>query len=84
MERYYDPGHHKFNIHQLSHRILKSKKENSQDELFANVLGGMIQFASPDGVTRVPPRPSKERDRLKPMVTLVFQVHLWLLIYVTH
>lgn len=67
--RYYDPKHFKHNMHQLSHRILRSKKNDSQNEIFADLFKAVIeQLIRPDGVTRVPPKPLETRDRLRPIV----------------
>lgn len=71
--RLFGPEHSKFPVHQLSHRIWRSKKDNSQDEIFFGIFGPMIEvvndnFDKVDGITRVPPRPDDKRDRLLPIV----------------
>lgn len=73
--RYYPVQHAKHNVHQLSYRILQSKKNNSQDAHFAGIFKTIIDFINKknkiDGITRVPPRPGTTRDRLLPIVQRV-------------
>lgn len=66
--RYYGPEHHKHQVHQLSHRILRSKKETSQEVLFQSIFSGILSIVKADGITRVPPRPSDNRDRFSQIV----------------
>ncbi|MBQ4899375.1 ComF family protein [Paenibacillus sp. Marseille-P2973] len=67
--RYFDPSHYKFNSHQLSHRIKRSKLDGTQNALFSEVLIPVIDSFNADGITRVPPRPSKvSADRLKTLI----------------
>lgn len=71
--RYFGTSHPRRATHQLSIRITDSKRRDRQDELFSRILTGTIDFIHNnilpvDGVTRVPPRPSSDRDRLKPWV----------------
>ncbi|NQD67275.1 ComF family protein [Bacillus haikouensis] len=70
--RYYGSQHHLFHVHQLSKRINKSKKDDSQNILFSNIFEPIInkidlEFHKVDGITRVPSRPSK-KDRLLPII----------------
>lgn len=65
--RYFGQSHTKFKAHQLSHRILKSKYNNNQDQIFQNAFYGIIDYVNKEvntvnAITRVPPRPNK-RDR---------------------
>lgn len=70
--RYYSPKHaYKNRVHQLSHRIRKSKQNTTQDLIFADVYTSVVKGHSVDGITRVPPRPSEVRDRIKPIVEKV-------------
>ncbi|GGH17452.1 phosphoribosyltransferase family protein [Paenibacillus segetis] len=62
--RYFGTKHHKHRIHQFSHRLRKSKTDSSQNELFWKLIVPIIKRTKYDGITRVPPRPSDERDRL--------------------
>src|SRR5690625_3073910 len=68
--RYFNSKHECFNSHQLSHRINKSKHDNSQNNLFEGLFIPIVnlikQSSSVHGITRVPNRPSKP-DRLKPL-----------------
>ncbi|WP_158306747.1 ComF family protein [Alicyclobacillus acidocaldarius] len=73
--RYFGPRHERWSVHQLSHRIWKSKRDTSQNELFAEVFSVLVndvenRFEVIDGITRVPPRPN-EQDRFKPIVELL-------------
>lgn len=70
--RYYEIPHVNRKVHQFSHRLYKSKRDESQNEFFVGLLSGMLKYIDSDykkvhGVTRVPPRPN-ERDRLGPIV----------------
>ncbi|MGY3717171.1 phosphoribosyltransferase family protein [Sutcliffiella cohnii] len=69
--RYFPSKHESFNSHQLSHRINKSKFEDTQDKMFVTIFTKIIEYINKkskvDGITRVPSRPGK-RDRLKPIV----------------
>lgn len=70
--RYFAPKHVKHQTHQLSHRILRSKNVETQDELFSNIYADIIGYVNEhvekvDVITRVPPRPDK-RDRFSVIV----------------
>lgn len=66
--RYFSPKHHKHRLHQLSHRIRKSKLDESQNDLFYQSILSVLQNKKIDGITRVPPRPDDSKDRLAPIV----------------
>ncbi|HEY8805572.1 MAG TPA: hypothetical protein VIM42_10815, partial [Clostridium sp.] len=71
--RYFGPRHRKHKTHQLSHRILMSKKSDSQAEILKKIYSSIIEFIHKkvkpvDGITRVPPRPSDKRDRFSIIV----------------
>ncbi|MGM7682671.1 ComF family protein [Cytobacillus sp. Hm23] len=72
--RYFQPGHECFNIHQLSHRIKKSKKDTSQNKLFTEIYNAIIkreiESTKIHGITRVPNRPSNI-DRQKNIVKVL-------------
>lgn len=67
--RYYSARHYfKNRVHQLSHRILRSKNDDSQAHLFNPIFLSVVNSLNADGVTRVPPRPNGERDRFRKIV----------------
>ncbi len=71
--RYFSTNHIKYAVHQLSHRLLKSKFDNSQNSLFSGLVLSVLDFLNReqgriDCVIRVPPRPGSP-DRLLPVVT---------------
>lgn len=72
--RYFQPGHIKYSIHQLSKRIKRSKVDSTQNVLFSKIIAPILEHIDKnqkiDGVTRVPPRPS-ENDRLAPIIDMV-------------
>lgn len=70
--RYFSANHSKDRLHQLSHRIRKSKRDTSQEALFTGLFSPVLNFIhqqvrSVDAVTRVPARPGT-RDRLFPII----------------
>ncbi|MBE7897490.1 hypothetical protein G7L40_02075 [Paenibacillus polymyxa] len=70
--RYYSSRHYfKNRVHQLSHRIIRSKSNDSQMDLFNGIFSSIIKSLNADGVTRVPPRPNGERDRFRQIVELI-------------
>lgn len=74
--RYYKKSHSYNNIHPLSNRIVRSKNDISQDIMFSSIYKTMVeavhmQIQKVDAITRVPPKPSNARDRLKPIVAKV-------------
>ncbi|WP_016741609.1 MULTISPECIES: phosphoribosyltransferase family protein [Bacillales] len=76
--RYYSSKHLKQKTHQLSKRLLKSKEDTTQDDIFSSIFKSLVGFINEniervDGVTRVPPRPDGRRDRLKPLVSYICQ-----------
>ncbi|MDN4085986.1 ComF family protein [Paenibacillus polymyxa] len=70
--RYYSARHYyKNRVHQLSHRILRSKNDDSQMHLFNPIFASVIKSLEADGITRVPPRPNGERDRFRKIVEYI-------------
>jgi len=72
--RYFGKGHPNSEIHQLSQRLLRSKNDATQNQIFVEILSyelGRINnnLGKIDGVTRVPARP-ESRDRLGEVITI--------------
>lgn len=69
--RYFNSRHECFHSHQLSHRINKSKRDGSQNNLFKTLYIAIVKkikdLYDVNGIVRVPNRPGK-RDRLGPIV----------------
>lgn len=75
--RYFSTSDIRFPIHQLSQRILRNKDyPNSQVSLFSSIYNDLIRFIEEqlgqvDILTRIPPRPSQQSDRLIECVNYV-------------
>lgn len=74
--RYYRSSHFSNKLNPLSRRILKGKKDNTQDRLFSKVFEEMVKaihygVEKVDAITRIPPKPSDSHDRFKPIVSKV-------------
>jgi len=67
--RYFNTHDERYKVHQLSQRILNNKDTMLQNDVFYPVFEQLVKFVHSqlsrvDGVTRVPPRPSKiQNDR---------------------
>lgn len=80
--RYFKTNHPKYPVHQLSNRIVRSKHNDDQANIFADLLLLAAKWISEfggrvDGITRVPPRPSEKRDRLASIVKLLCKNTGW-------
>lgn len=68
--RYFSTSDIRFPIHQLSQRIIRNKDyPDSQVTLFSSIYNDLIRFIEEqleqvDILTRIPPRPSQQTDRL--------------------
>ncbi len=68
--RYFSKSDIRYPIHQLSQRIIKNKDyPESQVSLFSSIYNDLVRFIEEqigrvDVLTRIPPRPSQEKDRM--------------------
>lgn len=74
--RYFESKDKRSSFNALATRIIKSKRDNSQEDVFKNIYSFIIRICNAngikiDGITRVPPRPTESNDRFKGIVEKV-------------
>lgn len=75
--RYFSTSDIRYQVHQLSQRIIRNKDySDSQVGLFSTIYLDLIRFiedqiAVVDALTRIPPRPSQNKDRMVDCVNYV-------------
>lgn len=75
--RYFSTSDIRYPVHQLSQRIIRNKDYfESQVGLFSSIYSDLVRFIEEqiekvDALTRIPPRPSQEKDRMIDCVNYV-------------
>jgi predicted amidophosphoribosyltransferase len=75
--RYFSTSDIRYPVHQLSQRIIRNKDySESQAGMFSSIYSDLVRFieeqiAEVDALTRIPPRPSQNKDRMDYCVNYV-------------